>query len=88
MNDRKRKWEEWKRKEIADAPTRIRKRWRKFIDSLPMPTLEEERKMRKEYIFFLAFFFDFWWAGHRIMCRARSLKGPVVSLRRLHDLRD
>lgn len=47
MSERKRKWEEWKRKEIADCPPRDRKRWRKFLDSIPMPTLEEERKNKR-----------------------------------------
>lgn len=44
---RRKKWEEWKRKEIEACPSKMRKAHRKLLDSVPMPTPEQEKRMEQ-----------------------------------------
>lgn len=44
---RRKKWEEWKCREVEACPPKGRKELRKLLDSVPMPTEEQRREMRR-----------------------------------------
>lgn len=44
---RLKRWEEWKRREIAAAPPGQRKRMRELLDGVPPPTQEQDERMRR-----------------------------------------
>ncbi len=44
---REKQWEEWKRRKIAAAPSDQRKWMRELLDDAPLPTLEDERVVRR-----------------------------------------
>lgn len=44
---RRKKWEDWKRREVEACPPKDRKAHRKLLDSVPMPTPKQEKCMEK-----------------------------------------
>jgi len=47
VTPRRRKWEEWKREELEACPPRERKAYKKILDSIPMPTAEDDRRVEE-----------------------------------------
>lgn len=44
---RRKKWEEWKRRWVEACPPKDREAHRRLLDSVPMPTPEQERRMER-----------------------------------------
>lgn len=47
MSERRRKWEEWKRRQVDAAPRRERAALRKFLADVPPPTAAAMRELGK-----------------------------------------
>jgi hypothetical protein len=43
----KEKWDEWKRRQVEDAPRRERAGLRRLLADVPPPTAEQERAMKE-----------------------------------------
>jgi len=47
VSSRRKKWEEWKREELAACSAKERKAYKRMLDKIPMPT-DEDRKRIEE----------------------------------------
>ncbi len=44
---RRKRWEEWKRRDVEACPPKDRAGYRRLLDSVPMPTPEERMRMER-----------------------------------------